>query len=199
MLRLPFATCCLLLAPLCLAPRALAADINKCVSPSGAVTYTDRRCEDIGATAALMRSQGGTGMPNARMHCSRNVQELMTQLSYALQTGDPNRVAELYHWTGASTRSGYGVMDRLASISGRQLMDIQVSYRQPPPPEPLMDAQGLPLSVLEQSALQAESQAMQPPRMQPVGLRVQQIATNQQVVYTNFGLRRNIGCWFISL
>ncbi len=178
-------------------PCAAAAQINKCVSPGGEVTYTDRACEALGATPALMRNAGGAGMPASRIRCSRNLQQLATQLSFALQTGDPNRVAELYHWAGASTRGAYGAMDRLVAISARQLMDIQPLYRQPPPPAPMLDAQGLPLSVLEQSAMQA--QAPRQPALQPVGLRVQQINAQQQVSRTVFGVRRHIGCWFITL
>ena len=110
---------CLLLAG---APPAAAQQaggaVYKCIGRNGVVAYTDRPCDQL-QMASAMGAPGAAQAGALRIHCSRTLQELMSQLAYALQTRDPNRIAELYDWAGVSSRTGYAVMNRLERLRSR--------------------------------------------------------------------------------
>lgn len=170
--------------------------VYKCISGRGVVAYTDRPCEEL-QMAPAMGKPGAAQAGALHIHCSRTLQELMSQMSYALQTRDPNRIAELYHWAGVSSRTGYAVMDRLARLGERQVIGIEPVFRELAPPPPPLGPDGLPLSVLERSAL---AEPVPHARRVPSGLRIQAMVGNQGMADTmQFGLRKHFGCWWITL
>ncbi|WP_160279948.1 hypothetical protein [Novilysobacter arseniciresistens] len=109
------------------APAALpaSAQVNTCQQADGTAVYTDRGCASIGAMAAAARVPSLTGNRRAyRGGCARNLQDLMFEMSTAIDARDANRLANVYHWAGMSGRSGYSVMDRLDTVVRRPLVDI---------------------------------------------------------------------------
>lgn len=168
--------------------------IRKCISPSGVVGYTDGSCEELKMAPALQGERGGS---TARIRCAVTLQSLMSQLAFAIQTQDVNRIAELYDWHGVSTRTSYGVMDRLDGLTGGHVLGIEPVFRELAPPPPPLGADGQPLSILERSALAGSAPRT---RRVPTGLRVQSMQAQQGVPDTmHLGVRRYFGCWWITL
>ena len=178
-----------LAGPLPAAP-ALAQSINRCMGADGTTIYTDRRCSDVGASA---RPQRGMATParTAYRGCARNLQDLVHEVSTAIDSRDVNRLAGVYHFTGMSSRGGHGVMDRLDAIVQRPLIDIVPVQAEPPAVAP---AGGYAASTFPPQATAAAA------RRRPVGLRLEQTAGDRITPRsTVFGLRRHMGCWWVSL
>src|SRR5690606_16640057 len=68
--------------------------------------------------------------------CSRRLQDLVFELTAAIDTRDVNRLAGIYHWPGTSSRGAYAIMGRLDAIVNRPLVDI-TPLQPPPPPLPV--------------------------------------------------------------
>ena len=107
-------------------PSPAASQVRRCTGEDGGAVYTDRSCADIGGSERLPRS--GTARAGGhnlyRGGCARNLQDLVYELTTAIDTGDANRHASVYHWTGMSRRQGYAVMSRLDGVVKRPLVDI---------------------------------------------------------------------------
>lgn len=152
------------------------AQVRRCVSPDGTAAYTDRRCEDIGGVErAAAPAQGGALL--RRTACARTLQDLVFEVTTAITSNDPNRLAGVYHWTGMSTAQAYGVLPRLISVAGRPLVDIT----------PVMpggsDADYYPQTTVRQT---------------PVALRIDQtLANGATPVRAVFGLQRHLDCWWL--
>ena len=173
----------LLLSSLTLAtlwPSRADAQVRRCTGPDGTSIFTDRRCEDIGAVDRLPRAAGKpAGSRLYRSTCSRNLQDLVFELTTAIDSQDVNRLAGVYHWVGMSSRTGYAVMARLGAIVKRPLVDIIPVT----PGNPEDD-------YYPQTTV----------RRAPVALRIEQTLTNGSTPsHTMFGLRRHFDCWWISL
>ena len=97
-----------------LAPDAAPAQVKRCTAADGTLVYTDRKCDDIGATERLgaLPSAGGPIAAHHRNVCARTVQDLVYSFSNALQSGDANQVAGVYDWAGMPTSSAYTVKPR---------------------------------------------------------------------------------------
>ena len=99
------------------------AEIRRCVTDSGATIYTDRNCADVGAAERLPRLTADAGGAHTQLpsrgSCVRRVQDLVHELTRAIDRGDVNQLASLYHWPGIGTRNGYAIMDRLDAIVQR--------------------------------------------------------------------------------
>jgi hypothetical protein len=186
-----------LLLPLLLAavlwPAHAHAQVRRCAGQTGEAIYTDRNCTDIGAVDRLMRAPGAGSAPSAyRGGCSRRLNELVYGLSSAIDAKDVNRLALLYDWAGMSTRQGYVVMGRLEGIVRRPLVDILPIYPRPPP---VLAEDG---TVFDTNADGYFSQTTT--RGTPVGLRLEQTFGNGVTPSrTVFGLRKRLGCWWLSL
>jgi hypothetical protein len=168
----------------CAVPEAQA-QVRHCVAVDGTQVYTDRRCEDFGAAAMPVQAPGGyvPGASLYRSQCPRTVQDLAWAVDAAVRSGDVNQLAGLYDWTGLSTAEGYRLMGRLAAVARRPLVDVQPAYAGGDP-EPRFDEDTGALLPMRQ------------PRL--VGLRVEQtLANGSTPSRTQFGLRRNQGCWWI--
>ena len=164
-------------------PVAAAGQVRRCETEAGAAVFTDRRCSDIGATERKEREPGTTRA--LRLHrggCSRNLQDLVYEMTSAIDARDANRLASVYHWVGISDSTSAGLMQRLEAIAQRPLVDI-VPVTAGTGGE---DADYYPTTI--------------PARQPPVALRVEQTMANGSTPSrTVFGLRRHFDCWWITL
>lgn len=204
--------CCILLF---LPPAGEArAQIRRCVTEDGGHVYTDRQCKDLGASERAPRQsmvqQGGRLI---RRDCSRNLQDLVHELTAAIDNRDVNRLAGIYHWPGTSTRSANAIMGRLDGIVNRPLVGILPV--QPAPPTMPVAASRSTLSwrtpgrdpahagaeddALPPAVLAAAGQASSA-RRPPTALVVEQ-SVNDRItpLQTLFSLRRHLDCWWLSL
>src|SRR5690606_5032436 len=109
-------------------PPPASAQVRRCTAADGTEVYTDRRCEDIGASARASRPASEVGNllgSRWRATCPRSVQDLSWAVDDAIRAGDANRLAGLYDWSGMSTGNAYRLMDRLQAIAQRPLVDVQ--------------------------------------------------------------------------
>jgi len=181
-----FAGCLLAGLPLAfLVPAdAVDAQVRRCETASGTAVFTDRKCADIGAEERLPRKDADVArtLRLYRGGCSRNLQDLVYEMTAAIDARDANRLAGLYHWVGASSSGANAVMQRLEGIVDRPLVDIA----------PVMA--GVPEDA------DAYYPSTIPARQPPVALRVEQtLANGSTPASTVFGLRQHFGCWWITL
>lgn len=173
------------------------AEVRRCVAAGGQAIFTDRKCEEVGATAALPRdAMPNAGTYSAKPACARRLEDLVYEIGAAIDAGDANRLAGVYHWTGMSGVAGYQVWQRLDAIASRPLVDI---------------VPVLPRAAQESAAPVTGNDAGVPPadpelypqtavRRTPVALRVEQTLRNSATPSrTVFGLVRNFGCWWVRL
>lgn len=176
-------------------PALTHAEVRRCSAPDGSLVFTDRRCEDIGAIERVPHDAVSMGASRVyRGGCSRNLRDLVYEVTSAIDGRDVNRLASVYHWVGISTSTAYGVMNRLDSIAQRPLVDIApISAARE---EPVYEDDGAPTDADADSAPPPQPSA----RRAPVGLRIEQTLSNGSTPSrTVFGLRRNLGCWWITL
>lgn len=208
--------CCLIAAcgPGSTPARAQDTLMNRCTGPGGSTIYTDQPCDSIGATARLPRGAGAGNVGGARRGgCARSVQELIHDITNAIDTRDVNRLGAVYHWPGHSPESGYRVLDQLQAIVDRPLVDIVPLHGSAPvivaeaapqaPAAPAADAP--PSAEPAASAAPAPTGTAETParptrvRRVPVGLRLEQTLKNGSTPSrTVFGLRRHLDCWWIT-
>lgn len=156
------------------------AQVRRCTATDGTAIYTDRQCADIGAVERLPRDSRRGAARLYRSTCSRNLQDLLYELTTSIDTQDVNRLAGIYHWSGMSTRSGYAVMSRLDAIVKRPLVDI--------------------IPVMSGNPDEDDYYAQTTVRRRPVALRIEQtLANGSTPSRTVLSLRRNFGCWWVSL
>ena len=157
------------------------AEVRHCVAADGTSVFTDRRCEDIGAVQRRPQAQPITGSHAHRDSCPRTLQDLVFEVSTAIDTRDVNRLAGVYGWTGMSNSAGYALMARLQAIVARPLVDI------------------VPVNAGD-SAAGDDYFPQATVRRAPVALRVEQTLSNGTTPSrTVFGLRRGFGCWWVTL
>jgi hypothetical protein len=169
----------LLLLLLCCAAFPAGAVVRRCIAADGTLVFTDRRCADVGAVerAQSDTAPAATGQPGYRSACPRTLRDLVDELQMAIDTRDVNRLAAIYQWAGLSNASAYRVMDRLDAIASRPLADIGPVYGG--------DAQSATEPVHGRA---------------PVALRLEQtLANGSTPSHTVLGLRRALGCWWITL
>ncbi|TKS52780.1 DUF4124 domain-containing protein [Luteimonas yindakuii] len=168
-----------------------AQSINRCTGADGTTIYTDRRCSDIGAVTRPQRAGMAAAAPRAYRGCARNVQDLVHEVSAAIDGRDVNRLAGVYHFAGMSSRSGHHVMDRLDTIVQRPLVGIVPVQAETPAP---VQAAGYGASTFPPLATAASA------RRRPVALRLEQTVGDRITPRgTMLGLRRHMGCWWVSL
>lgn len=190
-----FALCLSLLAFIALLPPCAQAEIRRCAGADGRLIYTDRACADIGAVERLPRADAAASGNQARAPgCSRSLPDLVFELTAAIDNRDVNRLAGVYDWTGMSSRSGYALLGRLAVIASRPLVDVS----------PILPTPAPTIAIDGGAGADGEVAAMQPPQpavdRTPVAMRVDQtLANGTTPVRTVFGLRRRMGCWWITL
>ncbi|HLM53874.1 MAG TPA: hypothetical protein VK325_09875 [Pseudoxanthomonas sp.] len=157
--------------------------------------YTDKRCEDIGATDRLPAAVPSGGIGGPRLHrdaCSRTLSHLVQQIAGAVNARDVNRLASVYQWNGVSDAGASRILDQLEAVVSRPLVDI-VPVR--PPPPPVLDEQGTVVDG-NQDGYYPQTHV----RQRPVGLRLEQtLANGSTPSQTVFGLRRSYNCFWITL
>jgi hypothetical protein len=188
-------------------PQAAQAEVRRCVTASGQTIFTDRKCAEVDAVERLSRSEG---LPGAALHraggCARTLQDLVFEMTTAIDGRDANRLAAVYHWPGTSAESGYRIWTQLDAIVNRPLVDIvPVAPMSRPRPEPPPEGQ----SAERTSNDAAETLRTEPPvdpelypqtaiRRNPVALRVEQtLANGATPSRTVFALTHYFGCWWI--
>ncbi|MGY0634027.1 DUF4124 domain-containing protein [Luteimonas sp. A478] len=178
-------------------PRPAQAQINRCTAPDGTSIYTDRDCSQMGAVERLPRDRTAAASQNRYRGCARSIHQLIREMTAAIDAGDVNRLAGVYHWPGTSTRGGHGLMDRLDRIVRNPVVDI-VAIRAA---RPVVAAQQPGISATFASTLQVRNAAPAPAvRAPPVALRVHQLAGDSSVpLRTTFTLRQHLDCWWVSL
>lgn len=188
--------------------------LNRCTGPSGNTIYTDKPCDAIGASERLPRGATAGAYGLRRGSCARNLQDLVYEITAAIDNRDVNRLGAVYHWVGQSAESGDRILDQLQAIVDRPLVDIvplRGAVAEAPLPEPGTDAPlAPPMAAAAAPATPAEvdtatgAAAPQPPprllRRAPVGLRLEQtLGKGSTPSRTVFGLRRHLDCWWITL
>ncbi len=194
--------------------------IRRCTAPNGTVIFTDKSCEDAGGSERRPQTgvAGSLGSKSTIRGCPRSLRDLVFEVSSAIDARDANRLAGVYHWTGMSGRGSVGILSRLDAIAQRPL--VQITPVMPAPRVRLDAGSGLTVSGnLDPSRVAAAAPAAGTAsadasvssddadyypqanvQRTPVGLRVDQtIGSTMSAARTVFGLRRNMGCWFIQL
>ncbi len=183
--------------------------LNRCNGPGGNTIYTDRPCETIGASERLPRSAIAGGYGLRRGGCARNLQDLVYEITAAIDNHDVNRLGAVYHWVGQNSESGDRILDQLQAIVDRPLVDIVplrgvVTEAPDASPEVVPNAAlPAPAAAATPSAPPGTDAATAEPRVirrPPVGLRLEQtLGKGSTPSRTVFGLRRHLDCWWITL
>ena len=190
---------------------------NRCTGPAGNTIYTDRACASIGASDRLPRGTASLAYRQRRGGCARTVQELIYEITTAIDTQDVNRLGAVYHWVGLNATSGDRILDRLQTVVDRPLVDI-VALRAASAPviadapiePPIAAAAVAPAAATAPTAPiiapNAGTDSDEPPvsrpvvRRAPVGLRLQQtLGKSATPSQTTLGLRKHLDCWWITL
>ena len=102
--------------------------LHRCIDANGIALFTDRPCDEMKATEAPEPSAGPAPAPVIvrTRTCAKSQDDLLFGVRDALESHDPNRLAEYYHWTGMGTSEGYRLMERLDTFSERPLVDVQL-------------------------------------------------------------------------
>lgn len=161
---------------------SVAAEVRHCVAADGTSVFTDRRCADIGAVEGRAPDHAIARAPVRRDSCPRTLQDLVFEVTTAVDTRDVNRLAGVYGWTGMSNSAGYALMDRLQAIVARPLVDV------------------VPVYPGEATPTGGDYFPQTTTRTAPVALRLEQtLANGTTPSRTVFGLRRGFGCWWVTL
>src|SRR5688500_9402074 len=165
-------------------PQPVPAQVRRCTAADGSSIFTDRKSADIGAAERLPRAAAAGGLRLYRRGCARNLQDLVYEMTTAIDAHDANRLAGVYHWVGVSSSGANALMSRLDTIVRRPLVDI--------------------VPVAARSAMSEDEEAYYPStipqRRPPIALRVEQTLGNASTPSrTVFGLQRHFDCWWIRL
>jgi hypothetical protein len=108
-------------------------DLNRCVDAQGHAVFTDKPCEELGATARAPTPTPvdpmAPGRPHVHVHdCAGDMKELKDGLEGALVAADVNRVAAFYYWPGTSGAESEGILKRLQAIVARPFVSVNVLH-----------------------------------------------------------------------
>jgi hypothetical protein len=181
---------------------ARAADLNRCIGADGNPVFTDKPCEDVGATlrpqppaaAPSGSAPAGSGPSTMRLahsrDCARTPDALREGLRSALATGDVNQVAAFYHWPGISSAESEGILTRLQTIAARPLLSLDLIR-----PHQTQTAEDHRTIASEQVA----ESAMEPAAIEPAAIEIVQARTpdDPERVRTVLPLTQYAGCWWV--
>lgn len=102
----------------------VAAQVKRCERADGTTAFTDRPCTEIDAVEREPSRNRSGSRRIYRGGCARNLQDLRFEMTTAIDAGDANRLASVYHWAGMSSRTATPVMTRLDALVQRPLVDI---------------------------------------------------------------------------
>lgn len=185
-------------------PQETRAEVRRCVTPNGQTIFTDRKCDEVNAVERVPRAEvpGASRLPRAG-GCARTLQDLVFELTSAIDSRDANRLAGVYHWPGTSAAAGYRIWLQLDAIANRPLVDI-VPVMPTVRPAPSTSLSTEDASVGSNAAATPVPDGDLYPqttvRRNPVALRVEQTAGNSATPSrTVFGLNHYFGCWWVRL
>ncbi|KAB7772500.1 hypothetical protein [Xanthomonas maliensis] len=175
-------------------PGLHAQEIRRCVSPEGLTVFTDRRCEDVGASTRLPPAPRPQGDPQggatlSRYGCPRRLSELVSLLHGAIDNRDVNRLSSLYLWGGQSDAAANQVLGRLEGIAQRPLLDIAPLYPQD------QGSDGLASESVDAAVAPVVSASARP---RPWGLRLEQTLANGTPTRSVLRLRRQYNCFWVT-
>ena len=159
------------------------AEVHRCTAPSGESIYTDKSCSAIGAIDRRPQSVAGPAGASRlyRSSCSRTLQDLVYELTSAIDSRDVNRLAGLYDWAGMGTANANRVMNQLQAIARREVVEVRQVHA-------------------GERWEAADPWLAPPPSGPPVGLRVEQVQANGHTpARASFGLRQRMGCWWVRM
>lgn len=170
------------------------ADVRRCVTASGQTIFTDRKCGEVEAVEATPRSAEPAGARVERAGgCARSLQDLVFEMTSAIDARDANRLAGIYHWPGTSADAGYRIWMQLDAIANRPLVDIV----------PVMSPGRAAADSAESAGATPADVELYPQttvRRNPVALRLEQTLRNSATPSrTVFGLTHYFGCWWVHL
>lgn len=189
---------------------------NRCTGPAGNTIYTDRACASIGASDRLPRGTASLAYRQRRGGCARTVQELIYEITTAIDTRDVNRLGAVYHWVGLNAASGDRILDRLQTVVDRPLVDIvalraasaPVAAGMPAeatieaPPAAIAPAAPVDPTLAQNAGTTSDQTPATGPAMRRalVGLRLQQtLGKSHAPSQTLLGLRKHLDCWWVTL
>lgn len=184
-------------------PHSARAEVRRCVTASGQTIFTDHKCDEINAAERLPRN---SAPPGARVHrasgCARTLQDLVFEITSAIDTRDANRLAGIYHWPGTSADQGYRIWTQLDAIANRQLVDIVpvMPAGQPTPTSTASDAAITSNDTGESLLPEPVDPELYPQtsvRRNPIALRLEQTLKGATPSRTVFGLTHYFGCWWV--
>ena len=169
------------------------AQVRRCTTSDGGTVFTDRLCSEVDATEQVQRAEAGTPLRPYRGGCARTLQDLIHEVTSAIDARDANRLATTYHWAGLSTRTGYSVVAQLERIAQRSLVDI--TALRPATQVVVVERPGISAPVLD-----GDYYAQTARNRRPTALRIDQMLPDGITPSrTVFGLRRHMDCWWITL
>lgn len=192
---------CVALSSVPIVADAQAQRVNRCTNAQGQTVFTDRSCDAMGATARTPRGEASVGNTGIyRAGCARRLSELTEQIRQAVSLQDVNRLSSIYLWGNVSNASANRIIGQLESVVRRPLVDIAPVYPAVAEPvEPVMVPPDPDALAGTGVALPQQAPAA-PSRPRPVGLRLEQTLGNSATpARTVFGLRRQYGCFWITL
>ena len=165
------------------------AEVRRCAMPDGNILYTDRSCQSLGAVELSRETPAHAATRLYHGGCASTLQDLLYEVTTAIDTHDVNRLAASYHWPGLSGPAANATMDRLDAIASRPLLDLRVVTADVPQP-------AVPGEPADPDAPAAAPRV----RVVPTGLRAEQVrADGTTPVSTHFSLRRHLDCWWVRL
>ena len=183
------------------------AEVSRCERDDGSTAFTDRRCAEIGAIEREAPRDRTGSRRFYRGGCARNVQDLIFEMSTAIDARDANRLASVYHWAGMSSGTATPVMTRLDALVQRPLVDIVPVLATPRSatlvaragPEPDFDFDAAADPIGGPAVPVAGYQYPSTVSHDPTGLRVVQTLDNGSTPSeTVFDLHRHFGCVWIK-
>ncbi|HTA66308.1 MAG TPA: hypothetical protein VK753_12465 [Xanthomonadaceae bacterium] len=183
-------TATLVFAASCLAAgiaHAHPGDLNRCVGPDGRSVFTDKPCDEVGASVRIeppkdTTTPGSQSTVHVHVHdCARTAQALRDGLQAALVAGDVNKVAALYHWPGIGVAEAEDILKRMQILVARPFVAVELLRRRN-----TGDAEGDRAAT---SATSMEASA--------IDIAQTRSANDPTPMHTVLALTPYMGCWWV--
>ncbi|MBS0194155.1 MAG: hypothetical protein JSR34_07890 [Proteobacteria bacterium] len=192
---------------MCGTAHAKPGDINRCVGADGRAIFTDQPCEQLGATVRTTAPEiSGThrlsGTTPTRVHvrdCARTLPALVQGVQSALVTGDVNRLAGYYQWTGMGAASADAVLDRLQAIAARPFVSMSLlRARAAPNRDAAAPTSEAPATTAGTSSNTASSNTAGPVTATGIAIEQTRSTSDPTPVRTVLSVSAYMECWWVS-